>query len=420
MDNEDVIELVDACCQELRQRWEQIDRVKLDNLDRVLRAFHEVRLSEADLLGTTGYGYDDLGREKLEKVYARVFGAEAALVRLQIVSGTHAISISLEALLEPGEELLSISGRPYDTLCRIIGLCPDSPRSSWCARGICYSEIQLTEDGRFDLPRIEAALRERRPRCVLIQRSAGYTQRASLTVAEIERAVRTIKSISPETICFVDNCYGEFVETMEPTAAGVDLLGGSLIKNPGGTLAPCGGYVVGREELVAKVADRLMAPGVGRHMGPSLGQLSQFWQGFFLAPQFVAEAVKGALLFCRVAESFGFRAHPGLNEPRGDIVQGIELGSRRAVEMFCRAVQSVGPVNAHALPEPTMLPGYSVPVVMAAPAFVQGASSEISADAPMRPPYSVWVQGGTCKEHAILAARRAFSSLVDHGLAVLP
>ncbi|RDV84771.1 aminotransferase class I/II-fold pyridoxal phosphate-dependent enzyme [Ammonifex thiophilus] len=395
---------------EVEPVWRRFDALALANQERVLRAFRAVRLSSFHLCGSTGYGYSDAGREALEAAYAQVFGAEAALVRPQIVSGTQAVALCLFALLRPGDLLLFLQGRPYDTLQEVISGKGVGSLLDW---GVRYNEVDAFADGVPDWGKIEAVLRESRPRVVLLQRSGGYAWRRGLTLDLLAEVTRRIKALCPDTWVVVDNCYGEFVDTAEPPAVGVDLCAGSLIKNPGGGLAPSGGYVAGKEELVELVAHRLTAPGLGREVGPTFGYLRFMCQGFFLAPHFTAQALKGAVFAACLFERLGYPVLPRYDEPRSDIVQGIALGSAEKVLRFCRALQAASPVDAHAAPTGAPLPGYADEVVMAAGTFVQGASLELTADAPLREPYAVYLQGGLTKEHALLGILEAAKALME-------
>jgi len=388
--------------EEVQALWRRIDGLVLANQRRVLEAFRAARVSDFHLRGSTGYGYGDAGREALEAVYAEVFAAEAALVRPQIVSGTHALALCLYGVLRPGDKLLTVQGRPYDTLEAIIGGEPGS-LAQW---GIEYLQLDLLPDGGLAKEAVLEAL-ALKPRAVLLQRAGGYSWRRGLVLKELGTLISLIKEQAPETVVIVDNCYGEFVETLEPPALGADLCAGSLIKNPGGGIAPTGGYVAGRSELVDMAANRLTAPGLGRAVGPTLDCQRLLFEGFFLAPHFVAEALKGAVFAARFFERLGFDVLPRFDEERSDIVQGIRLGSPELLLSFCRGIQGASPVDAHVRPEGEALPGYRDAVVMAAGTFVQGASLELTADAPMREPYAAYLQGGLSKEHAILGALAA-------------
>lgn len=388
--------------EEVQSLWRRIDGLALANQRLVLDAFRAARVSDFHLRGSTGYGYGDAGREGLEAVYAAAFAAEAALVRPQIVSGTHALALCLYGVLRPGDKLLTVQGRPYDTLETVVHGEPGS-LADW---GIEYIQVDPLPDGGLDRDAIIEAL-ALRPRAVLLQRSGGYSWRRGLVIEELGALIELIKGRAPDATVIVDNCYGEFVETLEPPAVGADLCAGSLIKNPGGGIAPTGGYVAGRKDLVDMAASRLTAPGLGRAVGPTLDCQRLFFQGIFLAPHFVAEALKGAVFAARFFERLGFDVLPRYDEPRSDIVQGIRLGSPESLLRFCRGIQAASPVDAHARPEGGALPGYRDAVVMAAGTFVQGASLELTADAPMREPYAAYLQGGLSKEHVILGALEA-------------
>lgn len=388
------------------------DMAKANQL-KVLLAFQETGVTEYHLKDGTGYGYNDPGREGLEEVYARAFEAEAALVRAQIVSGTHAISLGLTALLKPGDELLSAVGRPYDTLARIIGV--DGNRRSLVGQGIGYREARLDNNGRPDFQSIAENITER-TRVVLIQRSRGYNWRQSLSVNAIGEMISFIKKIKPEVLCFVDNCYGEFVEEAEPTGVGADVMAGSLIKNPGAGLAPSGGYLAGRKEVILEVGDRLIAPGMGNKVSTNLGIGHLLYQGFFMAPAVVGEALKGAIFAAHLFSRLGYETSPAPGAARSDIVQAIKIGSSSGIQAFCRGIQCASPVDSRAVPEPGQLPGYDDPVIMAAGTFVQGSSIELSADAPMRPPYIVYVQGGLSYPHALCGLLSAAQEMQKKGL----
>jgi len=388
-----------------------IDERSLQNTAKVLDAFRHHRIAEFHFHGSTGYGYGDAGRDKLDAVWAEIFGAEKAIVRTHFVSGTHALSTVLFGLLRPGDELLAIAGTPYDTMQTVIGYHHSTP-GSLTELGIVYKELPLNESGGVAEDQLPAAISDK-TKMVLIQRSRGYNlQRQALSVATIKRICQQIKTINPDCICFVDNCYGEFVETVEPTAIGADIMAGSLIKNPGGGIAPTGGYIAGRAKLVDLAACRLTAPGLGSEMGSSLTDKRLLYQGIFLAPHTVAQALKGALFAGALFSALGYKTSPSLADPRGDIIQAIELGSAEKLIAFCRGLQHNSPVDSHVTPEPGLLPGYSDPVIMAAGTFVQGASIELSADAPLRPPFTVYLQGGLTFEHAILGILGAASELL--------
>lgn len=397
----------------LKNRFEQIDRVAEYNQYKVLDAMRKNRVSAQHFAATTGYGYDDAGRDTLERVYADAFRAPAALVRPQITCGTHALALALGANLCPGDEMLSVSGRPYDTLEEVIGLRP-SP-CSLAEYGVTYSETELREDGSFDLDAIRSAISEK-TKLVAIQRSKGYKTRPTLSVEQIGKVIAFVKSVKPDIICMVDNCYGEFVETVEPSEVGADMTVGSLIKNPGGGLAPIGGYIVGTEECVERCAYRLSAPGLGQEVGANLGILTQLYQGFFLAPTVTASALKGAVFAANVYEKLGFRVIPNGSEPRYDIIQAVELGSPEAMKAFCSGIQSAAPVDSYVTPVPAPMPGYDSQVIMAAGAFVQGSSIELSADGPLREPYAVYLQGGLTWYHAKIGVMTSVQKMFERGL----
>ncbi len=412
--DEDVFSYCDKICKELKERFEAIDDTAEYNQLKVVRAMQKNKVSAACFESGTGYGYDDLGREVLEAVYADVFGAESALVRPQITCGTHALTIALSALLRPGDELLSPVGKPYDTLEGIIGIRQNNPPGSLKEFGITYRQTELLEDGSFDYEGIRRAITDK-TKLVTIQRSKGYATRQTLSVSQIGELIAFIKSIRPDIICMVDNCYGEFVERTEPSQAGADLCVGSLIKNPGGGLAPAGGYLVGREELVELCANRLTAPGLGKEVGATLGVNRAFFQGFFLAPVVTAGALKGAVFAANVYERLGFPVVPDGTETRHDIIQAVTLGSPEAVIAFCRGIQAAAPVDSHVMPEPYAMPGYHSDVIMAAGAFIQGASIELSADGPMEPPYAVYFQGGLTWYHARYGITMSLQYLKEAG-----
>lgn len=414
--SEEVYDFCEPICESLRDRFEMIDQIAEYNQVKVLHAFQEARVSTECLSGTTGYGYNDIGREKLEEVYARVFHAEAALVRPLIACGTHALSIALFGNLRPGDELLSVSGKPYDTLEEVIGIRP--ARGSLAEYGITYRQVELLPDGSFDHEGIRAAINEH-TRMVAIQRSKGYDSRRTLGVSEIGEAIRTVKSVREDIICMVDNCYGEFVETIEPTDVGADLAVGSLIKNPGGGLAPSGGYICGKQQYIENAAYRMTCPGLGGEIGPTLNLSTSFFQGFFLAPCVTAAALKGAIFAASVYERLGFPVIPGSLEERHDIIQAVTLGSAEGVEAFCRGIQKGAPIDSHVTPEPWDMPGYDDPVIMAAGAFVAGSSIELSADGPIRTPYNVYFQGGLTWPSARYGIMMSLESVKEAGLVSL-
>ena len=375
----------------LKPRFDAIDEIAEYNQMKVIAAMQKNRVSAEHLYGTTGYGYNDAGRETLEAVYADIFHTEDALVRPQITCGTHALNVALAANLRPGDELMSPVGKPYDTMDEIIGIRPS--KGSLAEYGITYAQADLKPDGSFDYDAIKAAINER-TKLVTIQRSKGYAQRPTLSVERIGELIAFIKSIKSDVICMVDNCYGEFVQTIEPSDVGADLIVGSLIKNPGGGLAPCGGYIAGKKEYVEQAAYRLTSPGLGKEVGATLGVNQSFFQGLFMAPVVTAGALKGAIFAANLYERLGFKVIPNGSEPRFDIIQAIELGSAEGLIAFCKGIQAAAPVDSYVTPEPWDMPGYDSEVIMAAGAFVQGSSIELSADGPLREPYSVFFQGG--------------------------
>lgn len=390
--------------------WEALDERVLLNQAKVLRAFQEAGVADVHFAASTGYGYSDVGREKIEEVFARTFRTEAALVRVQFASGTHAIATGLFAALRPGDRLVAAAGAPYDTLRQVISGAPGC-LTEW---GVQYAEVPLRSDGTVDIPAVAAAAVG--ARCVFIQRSRGYSLRPPLSVAQIGEIIRAVKAANPEAVVVVDNCYGEFVEEREPSEVGADLTCGSLIKNPGGGIAPTGGYVVGRRDLVERAAARLIAPGIGTEVGANLGVNRLILQGFFLAPHVTGEALKGALFTAAFFAQLGFAVRPAYDEARYDLVQAVELGSAEGLIAFCGAVQRSSPVDAHVRPEPWDMPGYTDQVIMAAGTFVQGSSIELSADGPMRPPYTAYFQGGLTREHVIYAALNAANEMAARGI----
>lgn len=397
----------------LTDQFRHIDQVAEFNQAKVIAAMQKNRVNATHFNLSTGYGYDDEGRDNLERVYADCFGAEAALVRPQITCGTHALALALGANLLPGDELLSPVGGPYDTLEEVIGIRP-SP-CSLKEYGVSYRQVDLLPDGGFDYDGIRAAINEK-TRLITIQRSKGYATRPSYSVEEIGKLIAFCRECKPDVLCMVDNCYGEFVETQEPTNVGADMVVGSLIKNLGGGLAPTGGYICGRKSCIERCAYRLSAPGLGREVGANLGLLTSFYQGLFLAPTVVSSAVRGAVFAAACYEKLGFRVVPGSGETRRDIIQAVELGSREAMVAFCKGIQSAAPVDSYVTPEPWAMPGYESEVIMAAGAFVQGASIELSADGPIRPPYAVYFQGGLTWFHAKLGILMSIQKLLDAGI----
>ncbi len=402
--------------QKLESRFKEFQENVEYNQIKVVRAMQKCKVSEACFCTTTGYGYNDLGRDTLEEVYAEVFCAESALVRAQITCGTHALAVALSANLRPGDELLSPVGKPYDTLEEVIGI--RESKGSLAEFGITYRQVDLLEDGEFDYEGIKNAINER-TKMVTIQRSKGYQTRPTLSVDRIGELIAFIKNIKPDIICMVDNCYGEFVEKKEPTEVGADLIVGSLIKNPGGGLAPIGGYIVGKKEYVENAAYRLTSPGLGKEVGASLGVTGTFLQGLFLAPSVVGGALKGAVFAANIYESLGFPVIPNGTESRHDIIQAVTLGTAEGVVAFCQGIQAAAPVDSHVTPEPWAMPGYDSDVIMAAGAFLSGSSIELSADAPIKEPYAVYFQGGLTYEHAKYGILMSLQKMKDKGLVTL-
>ena len=400
----------------LKERFEQFDKTAEYNQLKVLMAMQKNKVSAECFQSSSGYGYDDFGRDTLEKVYADTFHTEACLIRSQITCGTHALAIALFGNLRPGDELLAPAGKPYDTLEEVIGIRPS--RGSLAEYGVTYRQVDLKEDGTFDYDAIRAAINEK-TKLVEIQRSKGYQTRPSYSVKQIGELIAFVKSIKPDVICMVDNCYGEFVERMEPADVGADMMVGSLIKNPGGGLAPIGGYIAGRKDCIDRASYRLTAPGLGREVGASLGLNQSFYQGLFLAPTVVAGALKGAVFAANVYEKLGFSVVPNSTEPRHDIIQAVTFGKPEGVIAFCQGIQAAAPVDSFVTPEAWAMPGYDAPVIMAAGAFVQGASIELSADGPIKPPYAVYFQGGLTWYHAKLGILMSMQKLKDAGLITL-
>ena len=400
----------------LKDRFETLDAIAQLNQIKVLNAMQKHQIAEMHLGGTTGYGYNDSGREAVEALYADVFGTEDALVRPQITCGTHALGLALSANLRPGDEILAISGKPYDTLEEVIGI--RESKGSLKEYGITYAQVDLLEDGSFDYENIRKAIIEK-TKLITIQRSKGYATRPTFSVTQIGELIAFCKSVKPDVICMVDNCYGEFVERIEPTDVGADMIVGSLIKNPGGGLAPIGGYIVGRKSCVEQASYRLSAPGLGKEVGASLGLNQSFYQGLFMSPTVVAGALKGAIFAANVYEKLGFAVVPDSTESRHDIIQAITFGTPEGVVAFCQGIQAAAPVDSFVTPEPWDMPGYASQVIMAAGAFIQGASIELSADGPIKPPYSVFFQGGLTWYHAKLGILMSLQKMVDAGIVAL-
>ena len=406
----------ESALERLKERFAAIDQIAEHNQAKVLAAMQKNHVSAACFVGTTGYGYDDLGRDNLERVYADVFHTEAALVRSQITCGTHALTVALSANLLPGDELLSPVGAPYDTLQEVIGIRP-SP-CSLAEYGVSYRQVELLEDGTFDYEGIRKAINSK-TKLITIQRSKGYATRPTFSVTQIGELIAFCKECKPDVLVMVDNCYGEFVETIEPSDVGADMTVGSLIKNPGGGLAPIGGYIAGTQACVDRCAYRLSAPGLGQEVGANLGLMTSLYQGFFLAPTVVAGAEKGAIFAANLYEPLGFRCVPNANESRHDIIQAVELGSEAGMIAFCKGIQAAAPVDSFATPWPADMPGYNDKVIMAAGAFIQGSSIELSADGPIRPPYAVYFQGGLTWYHAKLGILMSLQKMLDAGLVTL-
>lgn len=395
---------------DLQEQFALADEIAQTNAEKVLDAFQTHRVAESYFTGTTGYGYDDIGRDKLEEIYAHIFRTEDALVRIQFVNGTHAITCALFGALKPGEKLLYVVGAPYDTIQSAIGITGNAP-GSLRSYGIDYGQVELTAEGKPDLPAIAKAVQEAQVKAVVIQRSRGYATRASLSVAEIGAICDAIHEVRQDVSILVDNCYGEFVETVEPTEVGADLVMGSLIKNPGGGLAPMGGYLAGRHDLIEAAAMRLTVPGIGKECGATLGNNRSLYQGLFLAPHVTAQAVKTALFSARMMELLGYRTDPASTDIRHDIIQMLHFGAPEPLKKFCRGIQAGAPVDSYVTPEPWDMPGYDTPVIMAAGAFIQGASIELSCDAPMRDPYTAYLQGGLTYESGKLGIMLAVDAL---------
>lgn len=410
--NSDVLNISDEIINDLSQRFQKIDKIAEYNQLKVVSAFQKNKVAEEHFNTTTGYGYNDIGRDTLEKVYADVFHTEDALVRPQITCGTHALGLALSANLRPGDKLMYISGKPYDTLEEVIGIRPS--KGSLAEYGVKYDQVDLLENGEFDLEGIKNKLDG--VTLIGIQRSKGYATRPTLSVGKIGNVIKFIKDIKPEIKIMVDNCYGEFVETIEPSDVGADMIVGSLIKNPGGGLAPIGGYICGTKDCVENCSYRLTTPGLGKEVGANLGVMSLLYQGLFLAPTVVASALKGAIFAANLFEKYNFNVIPNGTESRHDIIQAIEFGKPECVIAFCKGIQAAAPVDSHLTPEPWDMPGYDAPVIMAAGAFVSGSSIELSADGPIKPPYAVYFQGGLTWQHAKLGILKAFQNMVDDDL----
>ncbi|HCV68215.1 MAG TPA: hypothetical protein DGW67_02170 [Clostridiales bacterium] len=414
----EVYDMAAKAQERLAGRFAEIDRVTEINTRRVMEAFQNNRVAEACFAGTTGYGYDDLGRETLDKIYAEIFGTEAALVRIGFVNGTHALTAAMFALVKPGDTIVAVTGMPYDTLRSAIGISGDC-HGSLKFYGINYAQVDLAADGGPDYAAIAEAAAKPNVTAVMIQRSRGYDNRKALSVDEIGRICETVKAVNPEINIMVDNCYGEFVCEKEPSHYGADVCVGSLIKNPGGGLAPTGGYIVGTQDAVERIAYRLTAPGIGQEVGSYAASYQPFYQGLFMAPHTVAQAIKTACLAARVFEILGMTTTPAADEPRADIIQAIQMRTPERLVAFCQGIQMASPIDSMALPEPWDMPGYNDQVVMAAGTFVAGASIELSADAPMREPYTAYMQGGLTYTHGRIALQMALNRMVEQGALTL-
>lgn len=405
-----------SIAESLKERFDSIDAMAEINQLKVLKAMQKNQVSEACLMGTTGYGYSDIGRDTLEKVYSDIFKTEDALVRPQITCGTHALALALMSNVRPGDEILSPVGKPYDTLEEVIGI--RESKGSLREYNVSYRQVDLLPDGEFDFDRIKEAINDK-TKLVTIQRSKGYQTRPTLSVKRIGELISFIKGIKPSVICMVDNCYGEFTEEHEPSEVGADMIVGSLIKNPGGGLAPLGGYICGKKECVENAAFRLSSPGLGKEVGASLGVLKDFYQGLFLAPTVTASALKGAVFAANVYEKLGFSCIPNSTETRHDIIQAVTLNDEAKLIAFCQGIQSASPVDSHVTPYPWAMPGYDADVIMAAGAFVSGSSIELSADGPVKPPYAVYFQGGLTFPHVKFGIVKSVQSLYERGLITL-
>lgn len=409
-----VLDIINEAEKEIEGEFEKLDDIMAYNQYKVLTAFQQNRISDTHFAWNTGYGYDDAGRDALERVYADVFKAEAALVRPIIVNGTHALTLTLTGILRPGDELIYCTGAPYDTLEEVIGIRGEG-KGTMKEFGITYKQVELTPEGNIDLAALKEAISDK-TRMVTVQRATGYGWRKAITVDEIEEWASFVHGINPDIVCMVDNCYGEFLDVKEPTEVGADILAGSLIKNPGGGLALTGGYIAGRRDLIDSISYRMTSPGIGGECGLMFGQTRTMFQGFFMAPKVVNGAVKGAALCAKVFEKLGYNVCPKAEEKRSDIIEAIQLGSPEAVVAFCEGIQAAAPIDAFVKPIPWAMPGYENEVVMAAGAFVQGSSIELSADAPIRPPYNVYFQGGLTYEHSKFGVIKALQTLFEQNL----
>lgn len=408
----EVYDMARRAQERIKHRFDAIDAVAEVNTRRVMEAFQDNKVAEACFAGTTGYGYDDLGRETLDKIYAQIFGTEAALVRIGFVNGTHALTAAMFAMVKPGDTILAATGMPYDTLRTAIGI-NGVEHGSLKFYGIDYAQVDMTADGEPDYEAIAKAAADPKVTAVMVQRSRGYDDRKSLSVEEIGRICRCVKDANPKAKIMVDNCYGEFTDTLEPSHVGADIIAGSLIKNPGGGLAPTGGYIAGTKELVDRAAMRLTTPGIGGECGSTLGNNRLLFQGLFMAPHVVAQALKTAVFCSAMMEELGLESSPGVDEKRGDIIQMVKLGSPENMKRFCLGIQAGAPVDSYVTPEPWPMPGYDCPVIMAAGSFIQGSSIELSADGPIREPYTVYMQGGLTYESGKLGIMMAVSAMLE-------
>lgn len=402
--DDEIFNLSQEVMDDIKYKFDEIKKVREYNQYKVLKAMQKANLSDNHFNWTTGYGYNDVGREKIEEIYSEVFGAEDTLVRPIIVNGTHALTLCLQGIVRPGDEILSVTGKPYDTLEGVIGIREE--KGSLKEFGVTYNQVDFLEDGNVDLDGIKEKINDK-TKLVMIQRSKGYSWRKSLTIADIKEVIEVIKSIKPEVIVMVDNCYGEFIETQEPTEVGADIMAGSLIKNPGGGLALTGGYIAGKKELVELISYRLTSPGIGKECGLTFGTSRSVLQGFFMAPYVVSQAVMGAIFCARAFEKMGYEVLPKPNDVRSDIIQIVRLKDAKEVIAFCQGIQAAAPVDSYVKPEPWAMPGYDDEVIMAAGAFIQGSSIELSADAPIRPPYNVYFQGGLTFDHSKIGTLKA-------------
>ncbi|MFD2925652.1 aminotransferase class I/II-fold pyridoxal phosphate-dependent enzyme [Halobacillus naozhouensis] len=407
-------ERIESAEHQIRSQHEYVQAVVEKNQRKVLDAFQKLKVSDSHFNPTTGYGYDDFGRDTLEELYAEIFSAEDALVRPQIISGTHAITTALFGVLRPGDELLYMTGDPYDTLEEVIGDKAGQDKGSLADFGITYKAVPLKNNREVDRELVKRTVSER-TKVIAIQRSKGYADRPSFTISEIKEMIRYVRSLKEDAIVFVDNCYGEFVEDQEPVEVGADLIAGSLIKNPGGGLARIGGYIAGRKHLIELCSYRLTAPGLGKETGASLNTLQEMYQGIFLAPHVVGEALKGAIFTAKFLDSLGFSTSPSFDEPRTDLIQSVNFDNAEQMVRFCQAIQAASPINSHVTPHPSPMPGYDSDVIMAAGTFIQGASLELTADGPLRRPYTAFVQGGLTYAHVKIAVSRAAEELIQSG-----